>query len=467
MSVLCRWLDSMMTSPPRPPSPPDGPPAGHEFLAPEGHAAVAAVAGLDPDFGFINEHNSMFFSNLEPCPLPVTRNGPDLDCCHYKSIESRRFVLRAVIRMSHFRPHPVRGITSAFPIGSLQSLANSLQGKMARPESEDSRSGIGQLQICFRENRSNPCSTTRFLQPQAGCRIVARYWVKPLARAALLIMAGACVLFCAHAQQPAATGSLDGRLTDIRSAPLADVTVTLHNTRTGAQQQSKTSHSGRYHFDRLVEGEYTLTAEGPLGYGSVSGIYVAAGHQAQVQTAIEFAAPHPSFAAHPQEIHQPSQIASTSAVQLREWRATLPPSPAIHETAISMPAVSLASQALFTVPLPGTLTTQFESLTSPTSNSIAAKPLAAAQIESASPSSQSLDAAQVQALPLARRDWRNFVLDAPAQNAPSNGRPAHARVRGSCTRYHRRWSAHSTGIRQHRSRAGTDSHVDADEPGIG
>ena len=30
--------------------------AGHELLATEGHAAVAAVAGLDPNFGFIDEH---------------------------------------------------------------------------------------------------------------------------------------------------------------------------------------------------------------------------------------------------------------------------------------------------------------------------------------------------------------------------------------------------------------------------
>ena len=33
-----------------------GPAARHEFLATEGHAAVAAVAGLDSNFGFVNEH---------------------------------------------------------------------------------------------------------------------------------------------------------------------------------------------------------------------------------------------------------------------------------------------------------------------------------------------------------------------------------------------------------------------------
>src|SRR5271157_5112296 len=30
--------------------------ARHELLAPEGHAAVAAIACLDPDSGFVNEH---------------------------------------------------------------------------------------------------------------------------------------------------------------------------------------------------------------------------------------------------------------------------------------------------------------------------------------------------------------------------------------------------------------------------
>ena len=33
-----------------------GPAAGNELLAPEGHAAVAAVAGLDANFCFIDEH---------------------------------------------------------------------------------------------------------------------------------------------------------------------------------------------------------------------------------------------------------------------------------------------------------------------------------------------------------------------------------------------------------------------------
>jgi hypothetical protein len=35
-----------------------GPAARNIFLAPKGHAAVAAVAGLHEYFGFINEHRN-------------------------------------------------------------------------------------------------------------------------------------------------------------------------------------------------------------------------------------------------------------------------------------------------------------------------------------------------------------------------------------------------------------------------
>ena len=34
--------------------------SGHKLLAPEGHAAIPAVARLDPNFGFVNEHKSAF-----------------------------------------------------------------------------------------------------------------------------------------------------------------------------------------------------------------------------------------------------------------------------------------------------------------------------------------------------------------------------------------------------------------------
>src|ERR1700759_1598376 len=105
------------------------------------------------------------------------------------------------------------------------------------------------------------------------------------AKAALLLLVGASALCCTFAQQPV-TGSLAGKLTDAHSSPLENVTVTLRNAASGAEMQTKTAHEGRYHFTALVQGESTLTATGPRGTGEVDGIYIASGHEAQVQTAI-------------------------------------------------------------------------------------------------------------------------------------------------------------------------------------
>ena len=44
-----------------------GAPARHKLLAPEGHAAVAAVAGLHADFGFIDKHRGSAIAG--PCLL--------------------------------------------------------------------------------------------------------------------------------------------------------------------------------------------------------------------------------------------------------------------------------------------------------------------------------------------------------------------------------------------------------------
>ena len=45
----------MMTLPPRPPLPPDGPPRGHELLLPVCDYPVAAVPGLDIYFNLVNK----------------------------------------------------------------------------------------------------------------------------------------------------------------------------------------------------------------------------------------------------------------------------------------------------------------------------------------------------------------------------------------------------------------------------
>jgi len=86
------------------------------------------------------------------------------------------------------------------------------------------------------------------------------------------------------------TGSLAGKLTDTRSAPLENVTITLRNAATGSEISEKTSRGGRYRFQSLAEGEYILSATGPQGSGEVGGIFVSPGHESHVQAVIEFAA---------------------------------------------------------------------------------------------------------------------------------------------------------------------------------
>ena len=127
----------------------------------------------------------------------------------------------------------------------------------------------------------------RLVRTQAGHWMVAGVCKKSVVKSALLMIARAGMLSCAFAQQTAGTGSLTGKLTDVRSSPLENMTVVLRNTATGAAVQTTTLRQGRYRFGGLVQGEYTLTATGPRGTGHVDGIYIAAGHEAQIQTAID------------------------------------------------------------------------------------------------------------------------------------------------------------------------------------
>ncbi len=86
-------------------------------------------------------------------------------------------------------------------------------------------------------------------------------------------------------------GSLSGRLTDLYSKPLSGATIIVCNEVTGVETRSTTTKSGGYRFSNLEPGEYSLRAEKPsVGRGRVEGIVVAAGHEARVQTALEFKA---------------------------------------------------------------------------------------------------------------------------------------------------------------------------------
>ncbi len=109
-----------------------------------------------------------------------------------------------------------------------------------------------------------------------------RIRVKLLALAALLLGAGMPV----HAQS---VGSLTGRLTDLHSTPLSGATVLLRNQATGAEARTTTAWDGVYRFTALEPGQYTIEADSAtLGHGLLKGIQVSAGHEARIQTAMQF-----------------------------------------------------------------------------------------------------------------------------------------------------------------------------------
>jgi hypothetical protein len=117
-------------------------------------------------------------------------------------------------------------------------------------------------------------------------------WTKVLAVTVLLIGAGT-VSFAQSPQtqviEDGATGELSGKLTDLHSNPLPGVPLILCNQATGAEARATTTKNGAYRFIKLEPGVYTLRAESPeLGRGQVDDIEVDAGHEARVQTAMEF-----------------------------------------------------------------------------------------------------------------------------------------------------------------------------------
>src|ERR1700739_2831302 len=319
--------------------------------------------------------------------------------------------------------------------------------------------------------------------------MLGQNWTKPLVKTALLIVLGAGMISCALAQQATANGSLAGKLTDTRSSPLEKMTVTLRNAATGVQLQTTTAHGGQYHFSGLVQGEYTLTATGPRGTGQVDGIFIAAGHEAHVQTALDFtmnfqdaAGRHDSVATSAVETeslslrlralqtsHPPIPIAMNA--NAKPAQISLPPQPLallpLHATRTEqpvpqplLPAVSLSGHPIGSLPetsrstIPDLAALKVPTLANPAfvaSRSVAvpavdlaasALPRAILHVEldavkgcllgvhanhptqsavlqraAAPPSSQSLDATHLQALPLPGRDWQSFLRDTPIQGS--------------------------------------------------
>src|ERR1035438_2950481 len=126
---------------------------------------------------------------------------------------------------------------------------------------------------------------------------VERNWTKTLTVAVLLMCAGTAGFAQSartHLVEDGPTGSLIGKLTDLHSNPLEGVEVVALNEATGVEARTTTIKNGIYRFSGLAPGEYSITAESPqLGRGQVEWIVIAGGHEARVQTAIEFA-PLPS-----------------------------------------------------------------------------------------------------------------------------------------------------------------------------
>lgn len=104
---------------------------------------------------------------------------------------------------------------------------------------------------------------------------------------ALLGLVAVCACVRAESDAGGKSGGLSGKLTDLKSRPLEGATVVLRNEATGAEVRARTGHGGAYRFDHLDPGEYTLQAEtAAREEGCVEGIMVTPGHEAHVQAAI-------------------------------------------------------------------------------------------------------------------------------------------------------------------------------------
>ncbi len=111
----------------------------------------------------------------------------------------------------------------------------------------------------------------------------------PLRWAAVLLAGLGMALLLPAASGQETAGSLSGKLTDMRSAPLAGVTVVLRNEATGAETHTTTGKNGAYRFTGLDAGEYSLEAESAgLGRGRLDDIEIFGGREARVQAAMAF-----------------------------------------------------------------------------------------------------------------------------------------------------------------------------------
>ncbi len=268
--------------------------------------------------------------------------------------------------------------------------------------------------------------------------------MKSVAVAALMTMLSAGGALPAQT----APSTLTGRLTDLYSRPLSGVTVIVRNEATGEEARTTTSKSGVYRFPALAPGEYTLDAESrQLGRGHVEGIVVAASHEARVQAALALektappessvraAVPVEPLATGPAAVVPIAVKAETPALPVPFHPGSPQLIPQVIAPAVS---VALAEESMGALPLRGQASAYgMAAAPRPSAQTphvaegakAPQPPNAAAGMQAATPSANStaiargttLTAAQLQALPLAGRNWQNFVLDTPPAASTSNG----------------------------------------------
>lgn len=283
---------------------------------------------------------------------------------------------------------------------------------------------------------------------------------------AVALLLGASMTACAQEPQqvpanslpvhsveiPAApSGSLAGRLTDLRSTPLAGVSVRIRNLTTGAETQATTAKNGAFHFDRLGAGEYSLEADAPqLGHGELGGILVSDGAEARVQAAMAFESvtPTPIEAASPN--HIPAQAVAKESVRPLARSLTGAANPALARTEMLFePPMQLRTaiqtqsptiSASLATTAPHTLPLTFSALrVLPFNIAVASgvhaalyvgqlsfSPVTAAAQEpdaAAASTTTMLSSAQLQSLPAGGRRWQEFLMDTPASSVSTDSSP--------------------------------------------
>ena len=266
-------------------------------------------------------------------------------------------------------------------------------------------------------------------------------------------------------------GSIAGRLTDLYSKPLVGATVVLRSEATEAEQRTTTGRNGSYRFVGVAAGEYTLEAESEsLGRGRLVGIVVAAGHEARLQTAMEFRTEAPVMAAieaalataaptrplepEPREVRvtenapavpapeapKAEPLAGTLAMRVPR-EAPTPASPEVVAPVTAEPLEQLAvsgwRMAERASEIPATVVPLVTAALDP--EILAGLPLTGSELGQAQESSPAriaagdmdpvtpvvttaMTAEQVQGLPVGGRRWQDFELNSPTSaSAPGGG----------------------------------------------